>query len=391
MTDTNTARRQSARTILDQLIAFDTTSRNSNLALIEWVEAYLSGHGIKSKRVSNASGRKANLFATCGPMVPGGVILSGHSDVVPVDGQDWLSDPWTTREEAGRLYGRGTSDMKTFIAFALAWAPAFAQGSRPVHLAISYDEEVGCKGAPAMIERLRGEIPEPRLAIIGEPTMMKLVTGHKGIRVHEVEVRGIEAHSSLVDHGLSANEIAIDLMHSLMTLARKLRSEADPASGFDPAWPTLTIGVMRGGEAVNILAGHARFAFDLRCPPGHDPDAILAPFLELCDKHDREAKARFGEAGVRVTQLSNAPPLSAEGSQGAARFVRRLTGENSPPSKVSYGTEAGQFQQAGFASIVCGPGSIEHAHQPDEWIALDQLEQCGRFMERLAAELAQDE
>ncbi|MEE4153654.1 MAG: acetylornithine deacetylase [Erythrobacter sp.] len=377
-----------ARAILDRMIAFDTTSRNSNLALIEWVEAYLAEHGVKSERVSDETGTKANLFATCGPAVEGGVILSGHSDVVPVDNQDWASDPWTTLERDGRLYGRGTSDMKSFIAFALAWVPAFVKGSRPVHLAISYDEEVGCKGAPAMIGRMSETIPTPRLAIIGEPTSMKLVTGHKGICVHEVQVRGVEAHSSLVDNGISANEHAIDLMEQLVALSRRLRAEADHDNGFIPPWPTLTIGVMQGGEAANILAGHARFEFDLRTPPGYDSNEILADFYRLCQAKDAEMKARFPEAGVLLTQRSKAPALSAEGSEPAVEFVRRLTGENAAPANVSYGTEGGQFQEAGFPTIVCGPGSIEQAHQPNEWIALDQLEQCGRFMQRLTEELA---
>lgn len=377
-----------ARAILDRLIAFDTTSRNSNLALIEWVESYLLEHGVQGQRVSNDGGDKANLFATCGPAVEGGVILSGHSDVVPVDGQDWSSDPWTTREEAGRLYGRGTSDMKSFIALALAWVPDFVKGSRPVHLAISYDEEVGCKGAPAMIERLRQTIPAPRLAIVGEPTSMRIVTGHKGITVHSVRVRGVEAHSSLVHHGVSANAVAVELMHTLMEIARELRDSADPSNGFDPPYPTLTIGTMRGGEAANILAGHAEFQFDLRCPPGYDWAEILAPFFDRCEKLDAEVKARFPQAGVTFEQRSNAPPLSATGSEDAVAFVRQLTGENSDPSNVSYATEGGQFQQAGFATIICGPGSIEQAHQPNEWIAIDQLESGSAFMARLAQRLA---
>ncbi len=377
-----------ARAILDQLIAFDTTSRGSNLALIEWVESYLADHGISSQRVANESGDKANLHATCGPAVEGGVILSGHSDVVPVDGQAWSSDPWTTREDSGKLYGRGTSDMKSFIALALAWVPQFAKGSKPVHLAISYDEEVGCKGAPAMIEQLRHTIPAPRLAVVGEPTLMKLVTGHKGITVHQVTVRGIEAHSSLVDHGISANEVAVDLMHSLLSIARKLREEADPANGFDPPFPTLTIGTMNGGQAANILAGQAQFEFDLRCPPGYDANDILAPFFALCDQLDGTLKGKFPNAGVAYQQLANAPPLGKNSDDDAVNFMRRLTGENSEPSNVSYATEGGQFQQAGFPTIVCGPGSIEQAHQPDEWIAIDQLEAGGRFMERLAQELA---
>ncbi|WP_379549977.1 acetylornithine deacetylase [Qipengyuania sp. DGS5-3] len=378
----------SARAILDRLIAFDTTSHKSNLALIEWVESYLAEHGVKAARVADESGDKANLFATCGPMVKGGVILSGHSDVVPVEGQEWSSDPWTAREENGKLYGRGTSDMKSFIALALAWVPAFVRGSKPVHLAISYDEEVGCKGAPAMIERLRKTIPLPRVAIVGEPTSMRIVTGHKGITVHEVQVRGHEAHSSLVNHGVSANAVAIELMHHLMEIARDLRENADPDNGFDPPYPTLTVGVMEGGQAANILAGHARFEFDLRCPPGYDAAEILAPFYEACAAQDAALKGKFPEAGVQVEQLASAPPMTDAGSEDAVAFVRRLTGENSPPSNVAYATEGGQFQQAGFPTLICGPGSIEQAHQPDEWIALDQLEAGTRFMARLAEELS---
>lgn len=377
-----------ARAILDHLIAFDTTSRNSNLALIEWVEAYLVKHGVVSHRVPNEHDDKANLFATCGPLVEGGVILSGHSDVVPVDGQNWTTDPWVAREEDGKLYGRGTSDMKGFIALALAFVPHFVRGSKPVHLAISYDEEVGCKGAPAMIERMAQTVPAPRLAIVGEPTSMRIVTGHKGIAVHEVQVRGHEAHSSLVEQGVSANAIAIELMHCLMTIAEDLRANADPENGFDPPYPTLTVGVMEGGEAANILAGNARFLFDLRCPPGYLAREILAPFMRRAEELTANMQARFPEAGVTVAKLADAPPMTSAGSEDAVAFVRRLTGENSPPSNVSYATEGGQFQQAGFPTLICGPGSIEQAHQPDEWIALDQLEAGANFMARLAEELA---
>lgn len=376
-----------ARAILDQLIAFDTTSRNSNLALIEWVESYLAEHGVTGHRVSNEDGTKSNLFATVGPQVEGGVILSGHTDVVPVDGQDWSHDPWVTREEGGKLYGRGTSDMKSFIALALAYVPAFVKGSKPIHLAISYDEEIGCLGAPAMIEEMRTRVPTPRLAVVGEPTSMRLVTGHKGISVYKVEVRGAEAHSSLVNHGISANEHAVDLMHYLVELSRELKAKADTDNGFDPPYPTLTIGVMQGGEAANILAGHAEFQFDLRCPPGFVADELLAPFKARCEALDKELQARFPQAGASFEKLADAPPLGDNGSEDAVSFVRKLTGENSAPAKVSYGAEAGQFQQGGFPTVICGPGSIEQAHQPNEWIAIEQLEQGARFMERLAVEL----
>ena len=385
MTDNLTT---TAREILAKLIAFDTTSRNSNLALIAWVEDYLGEHGVASTRVVNEDASKANLYATVGPDVEGGIILSGHSDVVPVDGQDWHSDPWTVTEKDGLLHGRGTCDMKGFLALALAAVPLFKQGAKPVHLAFSYDEEVGCLGAPAMIEAMAAKLPKPALAIIGEPTMMKVITGHKGITVHEVEVLGHEAHSSLTHLGLSANMVAVELMHDLAELARGLWENADPASPFIPPHATLTIGRMEGGTAANILARRARFVFDLRCPPSDDPETILAPFKAKIGALDSEMKQAFPAAGVTITQLSNAPPMTPAGSQEAETFVRRLTGDNSPAGVVSYAAEAGQFQQSGFATVICGPGSIEQAHQPDEYLAVDQLERGAQFMIRLAKELA---
>ena len=358
-----------ARDILARLIAFDTTSRNSNLHLIAWVEDYLEQNGVASTRVVNDDASKANLYATVGPMREGGIILSGHSDVVPVDGQDWHSDPWIVTERNGLLHGRGTCDMKGFLALALAAVPLFKDGTKPVHLAFSYDEEVGCLGAPAMIEAM-------------------VVTGHKGITVHEVEVLGHEAHSSLTHLGLSANMVAVELMHDLAELARDLWTNADPASPFVPPHATLTIGRMEGGTAANILARRAHFVFDLRCPPDVDPEAILAPFKGKIAALDSEMKQAFAEAGVTITRLSNAPPMTPAGSQEAEAFVRRLTGDNGPAGVVSYAAEAGQFQQAGFATVICGPGSIEQAHQPDEYLAVEQFERGAQFMSRLAKALA---
>ncbi|WP_108811268.1 acetylornithine deacetylase [Sphingorhabdus sp. Alg231-15] len=379
-----------ALSTLDSLISIDTTSRNSNLELISWVETYLSGHGIRSTRVSNADGSKANLYATVGPDVEGGIILSGHSDVVPVDGQDWSTDPFVVTEQDGLLHGRGTCDMKGFIALALAAVPMLKQGKRPVHLAISYDEEVGCLGAPAMIEEIAATLPQPALAIIGEPTMMKVVTGHKGICVHEVEILGHEAHSSLTHLGVSANMVAIELMHDLADLARQLWEKADTDSPFTPPHATLTIGKMEGGTAANILARRAHFVFDLRCPPDVDPDMILQPFKAKAAAIDAQLKEAFPGTGVRVEQLSNAPPLDQSGSREAEAFVRKLTGDNMPAGVVSYAAEAGQFQQAGFPTVVCGPGSIEQAHQPNEYISIDQFSRGADFMLRLAEELQQE-
>ena len=377
-----------ARDILATLIAFDTTSRNSNLELIAWVEDYLEQNGVASTRVVNDDASKANLYATIGPMREGGIILSGHSDVVPVDGQDWHSDPWIVTERDGLLHGRGTCDMKGFLALALAAVPLFKDGTKPVHLAFSYDEEVGCLGAPAMIEAMAAKLPKPALAIIGEPTMMKVITGHKGITVHEVEILGHEAHSSLTHLGLSANMVAVELMHDLAELARGLWTNADPASPFVPPHATLTIGRMEGGTAANILARRAHFVFDLRCPPDVDPEAILAPFKAKVAALDSEMKQAFAEAGATITRRSNAPPMTPVGSQEAEAFVRRLTGDNGPAGVVSYAAEAGQFQQAGFATVICGPGSIEQAHQPDEYLAVEQFERGADFMQRLAEALA---
>jgi len=239
-----------------------------------------------------------------------------------------------------------------------------------------------------MIAEMAAKLPKPALAIIGEPTMMKPITGHKGITVHEVEILGHEAHSSLTHLGISANMVAVELMHDLAELARSLWENADPDSPFIPPHATLTIGKMAGGTAPNILARRAQFVFDLRCPPGTDPDAILAPFKAKCAALDSELKRAFPETGVRVTQQSNAPPMTHAGSEQAEAFIRRLTGDNSPAGVVSYAAEAGQFQQAGFPTVICGPGSIEQAHQPNEYVSVEQFARGADFMARLVEELA---
>ncbi|MEM1132651.1 MAG: acetylornithine deacetylase [Pseudomonadota bacterium] len=387
--------------ILEKLISFDTTSRGSNLELIAWVEDYLAQHGVSASRVANTPGddgvKKANLFATVGPDVPGGVILSGHSDVVPVDGQPWTSDPWTVTPRAvegeDRLYGRGTSDMKGFIAVALAAVPLFIKGSKPVHLAISYDEEVGCQGAPAMIDRLAETVPPPLCAIIGEPSLMQPISGHKGINVYEVHVTGKEAHSSLPHLGVSATMVAVDLMAELRELALALEANPPAGSGFVPPHATLTIGTIQGGTASNILARECRFTFDLRCPPGVDAEEVLVPFRADIARADAAIGAQCETCGVQLTRMANVPPLAPTEHNPAETLARNLSpaikpGDNSPAGQVSYAAEAGQFQQAGFPTIICGPGSIEQAHQPDEWIAVEQMAQGVVFMERLAAELA---
>jgi acetylornithine deacetylase len=380
-----------ARDILATLVGFDTTSRHSNLALIEWVEAYLDGHGVPHRRVPNADGTKSNLLATVGPAVEGGAVLSGHTDVVPVDGQAWTSDPFSIVERDGRLYGRGTCDMKGFLALALAAVPDLvaAKPRRPVHLAFSYDEEIGCLGAPAMIEVIRRELPAPAFVVVGEPTDMVAVNGHKGISYFDVTVTGHEAHSSLTHLGVSAVMEAVKLMASLRDLAERLERDADPASPFTPKGATLTIGVVHGGTAGNILARECKFLFDLRCPPGLDPDAVLAPFFAQAQALDAELKARAPEAGVKVRSHPHVPGFAPEPAGAAEAFARRLAGDNGPPRAVSYAAEAGQFQRAGFSTVLCGPGSIEQAHQPDEFVEISQMERGRAFMRRLAEWAAQ--
>ncbi|MBU4433948.1 MAG: acetylornithine deacetylase [Alphaproteobacteria bacterium] len=376
--------------VLAKLVAFDTTSRLSNLALIEWVEAYLSDLGVTSRRVPNSDGTKSNLLASIGPAVEGGVVLSGHTDVVPVDGQPWSTDPFVLTQKDGRLYGRGTCDMKGFLALALAAAPDLAAAtlSRPVHLAFSYDEEVGCLGAPDMIAVIARDLPRPALVVVGEPTDMVAVSGHKGIASFRVTVSGREAHSSLTHLGVSANMAAIKLMAGLVELSETLAREADPASPFTPKGASLTIGQVHGGTAVNILARECVFIFDLRTPPGMDPMAILAEFFAKATAMDGELKARAPEAGVKVERRSLTPAFAPEVDGVAEAFARRMAGDNGPARVVPYAAEAGQFQGAGFSTVICGPGSIDQAHQPDEFVEISQMQRGAAFMARLVEELS---
>ena len=373
-----------ARDLLAKLVSFDTTSRGSNLALVEWVEGYLDGLGVPHRRVPNSDGTKSNLLATIGPAVEGGVVLSGHTDVVPVDGQPWITDPFSLVEKDGRLYGRGTCDMKGFLALALAAAPELAKGARkPVHLAFSYDEEIGCLGAPHMIEVIRRELPPPSVVVVGEPTNMEAVNGHKGIATFHVTVTGRECHSSQPHLGVSAVMEAVKLMGSLNALSARLQDEADPASPFTPKGPTLTIGMVHGGTAHNIIARECCFVFDVRSPGPRTPKEIVAPFLAEAAAMDRALKARAPEAGVVVELRTDVPPFMPERDGAAEAFARRMAGDNGPPRVVAFAAEAGQFQQAGFSTVICGPGSIDQAHQPNEYVEIAQLQRGATFMRRL--------
>jgi acetylornithine deacetylase len=378
-----------ARDILATLVAFDTTSRNSNLALIAWVEDFLAARGIASTRVASEDGLKANLYAVIGPDAPGGVVLSGHTDVVPVDGQDWTSDPFIVTERDSKLYGRGVADMKSFIALALAHVDdaRAAQMQAPIVLALSYDEEVGCLGAPDMIAEIAAFANRPRAVIVGEPTEMKVISGHKGISVFRVCVHGHEAHSSLTHLGVSAIMEALPLMQLVAEMGREAEARAPRGSPFTPPGATMTIGRVEGGTAANILAKQCEFLWDLRSADADETEAVAARFLAEAQRIDAALKARAPDAGVDVHRRSRTPPLLPALESEAEALARALTGDNGVRA-ASYAAEAGLFQRAGLPAVLCGPGSIEQAHQPDEWIALEQIDLGARFMRDLIATLA---
>ena len=379
------------RQVLDRLVGFPTVSAGSNLELIDWLEGYLADHGIKSHRHWNEDGQKAALFAHVGPEVAGGVLLSGHSDVVPVAGQAWTSDPWTVVERDGRLYGRGTCDMKGYVALAV-WAlvQAHKRGvRRPVQLALSYDEEVGCTGAPPMIAAMQGVVPKAAVALIGEPSGMQPVNGHKGGTGFEVHVKGFEVHSALLPYGVSAIMEGARLIGWVNARNALIQSEKPNAvaAAFRPPFTTLHVGMIQGGTAHNITAGDCRFAVEMRVVPGEDEAALAADFVAEAARLDQAMKAVRPEAGITLTRFFGVPGLQPEVGGAAEALVARLTGANGA-GVVSYGTEAGQFQAAGYSAVICGPGDIAQAHQVDEYLEVSQFEAGLGFMERLLESLA---
>ncbi|MGB8814629.1 MAG: acetylornithine deacetylase [Paracoccaceae bacterium] len=381
----------SPRQILDRLVAFPTVSRDSNLDLIDWVEAYLASHGVMARRVWNADRTKAALYANVGPEVAGGVVLSGHSDVVPVDGQPWTGDPWGVVEREGRLYGRGTCDMKGFVALALAAVPlALAQAvKRPLQLAISYDEEVGCTGAPAMIAEMARVLPRASAVVVGEPSMMKMVNGHKGGSGFRVHVQGFEVHSSIMHTGVNAIMLGAKLIDWCNRVNDENRAKVPSplAAMFVPPWTTAHVGVISGGTAENITAKDCWFGMGFRVVPGDDPEGWMNAARAEAARLEAEAKAVRPEAAIDLVVTFEVPPLRPEIGGAAEALVRRVTGDNGT-EVVSYGTEAGQFQAAGYSAVICGPGDIAQAHQVDEYLEVAQFEAAWVFMQRLVAELA---
>ena len=378
------------RALLGHLIGFDTTSVKSNLALIDWVANYLDGHGIRSRLTYDAEKQKANLFATIGPEIPGGIVLSGHTDVVPVDGQPWSSDPFTMVERDGKLYGRGTCDMKGFIALALARAAAFRQQAKrvPVHYAFSFDEEVSCNGVRHLLADLPTGERRPRLAIIGEPTSMTVANAHKGAAILTTRITGLEGHSSAPDKGVNAIMAGAEILHLIGQIAADRKANPIAGSSFDPPYTTFNVGMIEGGTAHNIVARDCRIVWQYRLIPGdhgHDIAERLERFVET-DLLPR-MRAIHPEATVVTEKEIDLPGLMPEPNGEAEALVRALTGANGS-GVVSFGTEAGLFQQAGMSAVVCGPGSIEQAHKPDEFISLDQYAQGGHFLDRLGGWLA---
>ncbi|MGP4863791.1 acetylornithine deacetylase [Psychrobacter sp. T6-5] len=378
---------------LTRLIAFDTVSRHSNLALIEDVQAYCEQLGLAVDLTFNEAKTKANLFVTVpagenADIVNNGLVLSGHTDVVPVDGQDWQSDPFTATIRGDKLYGRGACDMKGFIACALTMLPQAVQLSnsgqlrRPLHLALSFDEEVGCLGAPLILADLKARGITPDYCIVGEPTNMAMVVAHKGIAVYRCRVHGKSAHSSLIAQGVNAISYASKLVGYVDTLAEELSARDDNDALFTVPYSTLSVGTIHGGTATNIVPNLCEFTFDYRNLPHMTQDDILEPIQAKVAELNAQMQARAPETGIELMQEESVPAMTDDDSAELQSLIAALTGDDER-HKVAYATEGGQFTNAGIPTIICGPGSIEQAHKADEYVELIEIERCDGFLQKL--------
>jgi acetylornithine deacetylase len=374
--------------MIERLIAFNTVSRDSNLGLIEWVRDYLQGLGATTRLTHDVTGKKANLFATLGDSPKPGLILSGHTDVVPVDGQDWATDPFTAIERDGKLYARGSADMKGFIGIILAQAPRFVAAlndnrlEAPLHYALSYDEEVGCLGVRSLIRDLEEQGIRPAGCVVGEPTSMQPIIAHKGTHRFRCAVHGREAHSSYVTHGVNAIEYAARLIVYIRQIADRLAQIEQRDYGFTVPYSTLSTGLIRGGIAANVVPKDCEFQFDLRTLPNASPDALYQEIRNYAEQLAHEMKAVDPDSGIDLTWASQTVGLAASERDAIVRWAMQLS-KTSTVGKVSYGTEAGLFQQMGVPTVICGPGDIAEAHRPNEFVTLDQLAQCEAFMNRI--------
>lgn len=386
------ASRYTAKEMLEKLVAFPSVSSESNLPIIDFIENYLSEHGVRSVRVYDDSGFKSNLYAQIGPDVEGGVILSGHTDVVPVVGQAWDTDPFVLTEIDGKLFGRGSCDMKGFLATGLALVPDMlaADLKHPIQFAFSYDEEVGCLGAPFMIDEMLDKLPKAKAVIVGEPSMMQVVTGHKGSVGFKTHVHGFEIHSSLMHEGVSATMTAARLVEWLRQQFEASKAGTPNAMDaiFEPPFTTLHVGILKGGTASNITAKDCYFTTDIRCPPSQNPMDWFAKYMEYVKLVEAEIQAIIPEARIEVTppNVPN-PGLKPEIDGEAELLARQITGDNGS-HVVSYGTEAGQFQREGYSVVVCGPGDIAQAHQLNEFIAVRQLDAGVAFIRNIIEKLS---
>lgn len=373
------------------LVAFPTVSRDSNLELIEFVRARLAALGAEIRITHDDEGRKANLFATLGPRAEGGIVLSGHTDVVPVEGQPWQSDPFQAVEKDGRIYGRGAADMKSFLGCVLAAAPRFVERGlkRPLHLAFSYDEEVGCLGVERMIADFARAGVRPRACIVGEPTGMRPVIAHKGKRSYRCVVRGLAGHSAYAPSGVNAAEYAAVAVAFLRGLGRRRRDHGPRDTDFDVPYTTVHTGLIHGGTALNVIPHDCAFEFEFRHLPGEDPQALEREFTDFVrGRLEPEMRALDPAAGFTITSLSENPALDTDPGSEAAALVQALAG-GAGFGKVSFASEASLFQRAGIPAVLCGPGSIEQAHKPDEFVTLDQIARCEAFLERLVEHLCE--
>lgn len=376
-----------ARTLIKELVAFDTVSRNSNLVLIEFIADYLSHHGIESDLIKDESGAKANLIATIGPADTGGLMLAGHTDVVPVDDQDWSSDPFSVKERDGRLYGRGTCDMKGFIATVLALVPELtaARISRPIHLGFTYDEEIGCFGGQALARHLKQRKVRPQWCVVGEPTGMAVVNGHKGKLSVDCHVHGADGHSAYIDKGVNAVEIGAEIVSRLRSMQKRLQKEGPHNAAFDPPYTTIHTGHMQGGIARNIIPRDCSFEFEIRNLPDQDPAILLDDVRTyIGDVLLPEMQAVRPDCRVNIETQSDIPALAPDEGGRLLSIALQLTGTNAPGC-ISFTTEAGLYQGVGVPTIVCGPGYIAQAHRPDEFVALDQLTRCEIFLRDIIA------
>ena len=377
--------------IMRKLVAFPTISRETNIPLIDWVAGYLAAHGIESHRYCDPDQPKHALFAHIGPWEEGAIVLSGHTDVVPVDGQSWDSDPFEVIEREGKYYGRGTCDMKGFDSLAI-WALVEAHHTgvvRPLQIALSFDEEIGCTGAPPMIAAMQGVLPKGAAVIVGEPSMMQAVTSHKGGFGFDTHIHGFEVHSSLLDRGVNAIMYGIRLIDwaNQMNAANQSAAPDALALPFDPPFTTLHVGRIAGGTAHNITAKDCTFPMDFRIVPGESKARWEALYRAQVTEVEAMMQAVHQDTSITVTERFDVPALAPEPDGAAEGLVRALTGDNAS-HVVSYGTEAGQFQQAGYSAVICGPGDIAQAHQPNEFITKAQFDAGHAFLKRLIERLS---